>query len=732
MKRATCAINTLLLIWALFAPAAAFASADPPAKKWVIIVADRVSLQDIADPSLRNIGRMLSGGAIGLMNTRTSGKTERASACATIGAGIRAAGSSTSNLAAHVDSVVNDNPVGDTFKTLTAEEPPKGGIVNLGIASLSARNEKSDWRAGPGLLGATLMDHGFTTALVGNADTDREFHREASLIVMDARGVVRHGYVSRKLLVRESGAPFGLAFDMELLKDSFLENHLRSSVTVVDFGETERVEAIREDTTEMARTVAWSKAMERLDDFVGFVLRSVDLPTTGVMLVSPTPSALAMTEKRSLTPILMIGPGIGPGILTSSSTRRRGLVTNMDVAPTVLLALGVEPPDAMLGSRIESRRTESALEFLLKFHDKNQIVESLSWLLRVILIFQIVVFALAWLTAAWLDRARGSWLGLMNFLLTLAASADLALLLAAPLGANSVPAYIAAILATAGIITGVVMMLPGPVWRVSALAALYIAAIVGDQFAGGPLAGGSVMGYYPQIGARFYGLGNEYMGFLVGAPLALAAFMLDSERWRRFAAWAALPFMLFVMVVTGAPNLGANTGGLISTGAAFIPAALVLLGRRFSWKSVALVVAGLAVIVAAFTVYDAFFSGSASHLGRLVERAAGDGPGEITKVVLRKLETNFRLLRVSTWGVLFAVMAATAAAVYFFPVKAVENIFQKRPGLRKLFAVNLIGAAAAFLANDSGVTPGATCLILSLTAVFSLAIAERQHTQTKS
>src|SRR5690606_40677050 len=44
-------------------------------------------------------------------------------------------------------------------------------------------------------------------------------------------------------------------------------------------------------------------------------------------------------------------PGVaaGPGLATSATTRRAGIVANTDVAPTVLAALGVAPPPGMAG-----------------------------------------------------------------------------------------------------------------------------------------------------------------------------------------------------------------------------------------------------------------------------------------------------------------------------------------------------------------------------------------------
>jgi len=43
-----------------------------------------------------------------------------------------------------------------------------------------------------------------------------------------------------------------------------------------------------------------------------------------------------------------------------------------------------------------------------------------------------------------------------------------------------------------------------------------VALIVGDIVLGNALMQVSILGYDPIVGARFYGIGNEYMGLLAG------------------------------------------------------------------------------------------------------------------------------------------------------------------------------------------------------------------------
>lgn len=721
----------LLAVFA-FSFASSFAAADEAeTKKWVIVVADRISIIDIADPSLPGIGKMLGEGAVGLMNTRTAVRgADPAAACATVGAGVRAAGSARAPLSAHVRDRIQGVRVGETFETLTAEQPPGVGIVNLGIASLAGRNARSEWKARPGLLGAMLSDYGYSTAVVGNSDTATELHREAALIVMDSRGVVPFGNVSRKLLTNDPRAPFGLAFDMEALKEAFLETHLKSAVVVVDFGETSRAEAISADATEPARRIATERAMKRLDDFLGFVFKAVDRDTTRILLLVPTPSAAAVAEERTLTPILMLGPGVRPGLLTSASTRRAGIVANTDVAPTILASLEVEPPDAMVGAPIEQVEHKAPLAYLLRVHDKDRFVENHSWFVRVILFCQLGVLLLAYFTTLLLDRARPAWLGFMRLLILIVASANLAVLVVAGFDVQTTGSYLAAVLAVIGILVGFLLLLPGPMLKLVALSGLYAFAIVIDQLTGAHLIRQSVMGYYLQIGARYYGLGNEFMGFLIGGPLVFAALLLDASRGARPVRLFAVVFLLFVIAVVGAPQLGANTGGVVACGVAFLFMIWTVLGGRLGGKGIVFAFVAAGVLLAGFAVYDAAFSGEASHLGRLVGRAQSGGPHsggleEVARVALRKAGTNLHLLRVSSWSFLFTALSLMAIALYFFPMKRVEELFGRLPYFKSGFVAGMAGVLVAFLANDSGIAPGGTCLILPLAAIFTLLFSRK-------
>ena len=104
------------------------------------------------------------------------------------------------------------------------------------------------------------------------------------------------------------------------------------------------------------------------------------------------------------------------------------------------------------------------------------------------------------------------------------------------------------------------------------------AFIAGDQFIGGRLIAGSPLGYDIISGARYYGMGNEYMGIFIGAVCTGigAACELLGRKSSSGTVWLSLP--LFAVLFGCCPSgLGANVGGAVSM---LFAAAFIILSRK--------------------------------------------------------------------------------------------------------------------------------------------------------
>lgn len=82
------------------------------------------------------------------------------------------------------------------------------------------------------------------------------------------------------------------------------------------------------------------RAVALVDRTVAAVVDTVGSdPGTVIAVIGVT----APTAAPALSPIVITGPGVEPGVVTSPGTGRPGLATLIDVAPTVLQSLGVAP-----------------------------------------------------------------------------------------------------------------------------------------------------------------------------------------------------------------------------------------------------------------------------------------------------------------------------------------------------------------------------------------------------
>lgn len=207
-------------------------------------------------------------------------------------------------------------------------------------------------------------------------------------------------------------------------------------------------------------------------------------------------------------------------------------------------------------------------------------------------------------------------------------------------------------------------------WGVRPLLGLVVVLVVLDTCAHwGMVAHSALSGYYGS-GIRFYGIGNEYMGLLIGAALMSVP--------KRFLGGVGAGIVLLL----GLPMLGANAGGAMAASVAFFPPS------KKQWWRVLLPF----MVVAALALLDRLQPGAAqSHIGQ----AAGRGPSAWGEIVVRKLAMNARL---TVAGPTLIALAATAIGGW-----QLKRLFARLDEeLQGRVVQALWGAGAAIVFNDSG------------------------------
>jgi hypothetical protein len=362
-------------------------------------------------------------------------------------------------------------------------------------------------------------------------------------------------------------------------------------------------------------------------------------------------------------------------LLYSPTTRTRGLITNTDVAPTLLARLGVDPPPRMQGQAAttlpgqmaSAERLGDRLSFVAE--KRTRVWVSVSVALVLCLLLAIL----------WYGRSG------TRFVLLIPAALPAAALISAASLITNVPFVIALILFFGGTLAALA-------WRFSrsdsgAVAGVYLitaALILADTVSGGALMKLSTLGYNPAYGTRFYGIGNEYAAFLAGS-LTMGIGALAYRR--RLPLTPLLVSGLTAVVVLGLPTTGADVGGSLALGFGFGATLGLLRGVGLRglvfWAG-----GGLLAAATLFFISGALFPG-VSH----GSRAAG-GDTELAGIVVRKLLLSLDLLLNPVYFLIFA-----AGLVLVF-------LGWRRTG-RTALGAGLLGATITALAsgalNDSGI-----------------------------
>jgi hypothetical protein len=389
------------------------------------------------------------------------------------------------------------------------------------------------------------------------------------------------------------------------------------------------------------------------------------------------------------TPVVVtVGHSLGRGLLGDSITRRPAIVTPYDVAATILEQQGVRRPKSFVGRplRVVSGGGGGA-ESLSRLGERLE--RDVAFGQSLTAATMVLGLGLGFAIPIGLGIAgRREWAGRV--------ATGGAFATAGYLGALFVPSPrgdVRAVALVAGLIAGLVVR---PRDRARFVAGLFVA--VGAAMAiltiWAPLRPGgepalSIWGD-PLVSWRFFGLQNFEVAFLGGAIAGAAALGAPAPAIAVIGA--------VVLLVAGAPRLGANFVGVLTFGFSGALAVLALARRGFrAWH---VPVAGV-VAVAAFTGALLADTGSvSSHGGRAVERISTGGFGAVVDVVRDRLTIGADAIRAMPGGLIW--MSIGLLGVFAMIVWVMRH--PEAPlGARVAIAAGLAGAVAVLALEDSGI-----------------------------
>jgi len=684
---------TLALAW----PGAA--SAGQPCGHAVIFTLPGVTWEEIGrlrPPALLAAAR---AGAMGSVSVRTNtARTSYASGFATLGGGARLDGGQTTGGPAYASG-------------RSARNVRVAGIEELRDAAKAA-----SYGAQPGALASALEQ--ISVAAVGNADhglpppLPAGLDRWTLLAAMDRGGVVDLAQTGPRLLRRQPQGPYGVRTDLRAIERALRRVLSRDcSVAVVDHGDVTRADAASVLDGAEARS-ARADALRAADGLLARLRAALDPARDLLVVVSPT--SPAWDDDTHLGIAIAEGPGWPAGSeLTSASTRRSGIVTLTDVAPTILAHYGISPPPSMTGqpwSAVEARgdRVTAAISL----DDESVFVDRVkSPVAAGFVVFQVLVYLAA---VAAIGRGRRVPRRALELAALCVVAFPPATYLAGALPAHELGsvAFVAFLVILAAALASSSMAIGRtPLARLIVLTGATTLLLVVDLVSGARLQLNTVFGYSPIVAGRFAGAGNISFAVLAVSALVFGALLVELWRPRVRALAVAAILYVSVVVVDGAPQFGSDVGGVLALVPALGATWLMLSGRRPSPR---LWVAGVSVALALVAVFLALDLSrppeDRTHLARLWLDITDEGAQVVVDTVRRKAGANLRVFT-STFYTFFVPPALAALAwLLLRPRGRWQVLARAYPRVRAGLVGGLVLAVLGFAVNDSGIVIPAVVL----------------------
>jgi hypothetical protein len=718
--------------------------ADHPAGRQVVaLFVEGMSFRELDRlRSYPHVDTWLEQAEAGALSIRTPGARTAANGYLLLGSGGPAVYTERSGTAYHPEELLSSGvTAGERARQLSPADGADAArfrVVFPGIYRLHAENRSKPYSTRIGLLGETLARHGIPAASYGNGDYDDVRQRHAVLFAMDEQGRVPRGDLSATVLERRDDYPYGVRTRYDYLADRIREDRTSGLITV-QLSDLARLYQAADDMAPDRFARQYDQVLSDLGAFLDRVLRE-RRPDQLVMLLSPAPHVQAQKEKALLTPLLLWRGGAA-GVLTSATTRQTGVVSGLDVLPTVLSWLRVPPPERLTGHLLRLSKEMNVSDLLREVERIHHIYANRSSVLYTYVMLQIAILGAASFLWLWGRRTDGGRLNLARRVVRLALLSMLwfpLLFLVEGLVGWKVPsAVVLSVVITAALAGGMLLeqarSLPA---GLSAVAGLTTLALLLDGMFGNPAMRRSYLGYDPVIGARFYGLGNEYEGVLIGSAILFAAALAQWRRDRREDAERGTdPLSVvvgsglfgFTLYYMASPGLGADAGGFLAGLVGFSVAFVRMQGWRMGKKGLLLLAGGVLAGMVALTVASLLSGQPPTHIGRVAQQIASGEWTDVAQIVQRKLEMNLRLIRVSVWSKVFAVSLVVLGLLALCNDRYLRHLARDYPFLVKGFSGVIAGALAGLLLNDSGIITAATCIVFLVVPALYAALGKTEE-----
>lgn len=695
-------VTVISLLWTTPASAAR----DLTAPKVIVFVVDDLDLQDLSNKKLINFQKAIRTGAIGLMNTRSGGLVagNRSSAYLSLSLGTRVV------FPDYLPRVINGEPTTET------------GLFNV----VMSPNEINDWldsdsRKKPQIFGDIVRNNGKTIGLIGDAEDNSQFGY-ASLLAFNSSGRLGIGNVGPGFTVLKS------------LSEKVIQ---MTDIIFVDFGEMARIADSREKLNQsVTPSASRQKVLERADFLLGNLIEISDSENAVLMIISPmSKKDRQVSAFKNLSPLIMYGKGVQHGILTSNTTRRAGLISNIDISPTILKITGINPKSyGYVGETIQVINVADNMNTIQGSLDRFVQLKASRYIIHGLYILILLLFSLV--TIDCVRKGNFSHPRILRTLGLIVITIP-AVNLIVPLGVlipldNQVDSIYPGIvlIITTIVVAGFIgsKSLNRTLNGMAAASTVTALFMIADLITGRGNLLNTPLGFNDIFsGGRYYGLNNDSMGILLGSSVFSSFYISEKLGFDRIKTLFMVEILIMAAALSLMPGFGANVGGTIAALTTGLVAGILLISRK--GLNSARFIGSIIVVIALELIisYTDTLSGSQTHAGKAINALmSGNIAATMVEIIKSKLLVFSAMLVIPPWNILLFAQFLGCLYLYKKHFNTLLAIKAEYPVLSISFMVIFYGGIAAFIFNDTGVI--ATALMLTyLTMPLGILVADNYN-----
>ena len=454
------------------------------------------------------------------------------------------------------------------------------------------------------------------------------------------------------------------------------------------------------------------KAIKSCDGLIGSIKSELNLNKDQIYIISPVSPRI----KEQLTVFVGNGKGIKAGYATSGITRREGIISLADIAPSILDFYHIEIPNTMIATLLNYKPSSDTVaekkDMLISVNEHGLLRDSSFVYVAgsfILIVFLSIVFSI--ISYKKIPKLRR----FTKYLLYASISMPTITFLIAPfMMMLEKPVYIYIVFAFLTVFSSMLAYHFAKKYKsqmvILVISTITLAVQLLDIITGGNLQLNSYFGYSTVVAGRFAGFGNLAFSIVAISSVVIVAMVKQLAKSKQILnkRWVnifLLSILMFVLIMDGLPYLGSDVGGVLALTPMVFTVGLMLFNKRIDYKTI--FISGFITIItlSIFSLFDLSRPLSErTHLGRFIEVLIN---GEGKTIIERKILLNIEILSNSLIATLVIFITIYIIFLFLKPERFIKKMILENPAYRYIVYPGLIVGILGMLLNDSGVAiPG--------------------------